>query len=59
MDTIDKVEVIGIILNEVVNERQAKEGIDSKEKEVETEELSCIDDWLKRENYTELMEDFK
>ena len=59
MDTKDEVEVIGIILNEVINERQAKEGIDSKEEGVETEELSSIDDLLKRENYTELMEDFK
>ena len=55
----DEVEVIGVILNEVINERQAEEGIDAVEEGVETEEVSSIDDMLTRDNYTELLEDFK
>ena len=59
MDIEDEIEVIGVILNEVINERQAEEGTDTVEEGVETEEVSSIDDMLTRDNYTELLEDFK
>ena len=52
MDMADEVEVIGDILNEVVNELQDEEG-------AETVEVSSIDDMLKKDNYTEIMEGFK
>ena len=55
----DEVEVIGGILNEVINERQAEEGIDAIEEGIETEDLSSIDDLLTRDNYSEILEDFK
>ena len=59
MSTEDEVEVIGHILNEVINERQPEEGIYGKEAGTETEELSPIDNLLARDNYPQLMEHFK
>ena len=57
MSTEDEVEVIGNILNEVINKRQA-EGI-YVEAGTEIEELSPIDNLLTRNNYPQLMEHFK
>ena len=59
MSTEDEVEVIGQILNDVINDRQAAEGIYAEEAGAETEELSSIDNLLTRSNYPQLMELFK
>ena len=64
MEIDDEVEVLGLILKEVIADRQsnkgdAEEGEEQGEGDEDDEDISSVDDMIHKDNYTEVMEAFR
>ena len=56
----DEVEVLGVILKEVVEDRQSNDGGEEEgEGDEDAEDISSVDDMIHKDNYTEVMEAFR
>ena len=64
MEIDDEVEVLGLILKEVIADRQSNKGGEEEgegqgEGDEDDEDISSVDDMIHKDNYTEVMEAFR
>ena len=60
MEIDDEVEVLGLILKEVVEDLQSKEGGEEEgEGDEDAEDISSVDDMIHKDNYPEVLEAFR